>query len=533
MDKVVGIDLGTTFSAIAHINGDTGRPEVIPDPETQERITPSVVLFDDAENVIVGRVAKENAVAEPGKVVEFVKREMGKPKGDPPAGWCFKLGGKEYGAQEISAFTLKKLKQDAQNRLGQPITRAVITVPAYFGEPQRAATAEAGRIAGLEVMAILDEPVASALAYGLDRLDRDQTVFVFDLGGGTFDVVVIEIKGKGLREIAINGDHLLGGKDWDDAIIKYVASEFRAQHGASPMDDLASYQDLQLRAIRAKEELTRRDKSKIVANYQGNSSTVELTRAKFEEITQDLVQRCRSLCDVVLTEAQKTWADIDTILLVGGSTRMPMIASMVREISGKEPTTELNPDECVALGAAWHAVMLQMQTGAGAVAARAEWEVKNPSLVKKLQEVHVRTVLAHDLGVIALDESRRKRSFLMLAKHTPVPCEKTDTFATVEDGQRVALLQVTEGGLYLSGADCDPNDCGVLGEVSITEIPPCPAGSPIEVTYRFSEDKTLEVTGRHVASGKSARAEIKHPGGLTEEEMAEAQRLMQKTTVTS
>lgn len=218
---VVGIDLGTTFSAIAHINEDTGKAEIIPSPE-QDRITPSVVLIEKVNDIIVGEIAKQNAVAEPNKVVEFVKRQMGKPKEDKKdeqgnilvKGWCFEHEGKKYSAQEISAFILKKLKNDAEERLGTMITDAVITCPAYFGDPERAATKEAGVIAGFNVLAVIDEPVAAALSYGLDKLKQDQNVFVFDLGGGTFDVVILEIKGGKIREVVVNGDHLLGGKDW-------------------------------------------------------------------------------------------------------------------------------------------------------------------------------------------------------------------------------------------------------------------------------------------------------------------------------
>lgn len=278
---VVGIDLGTTFSAIAHINEDTGKAEIIPSPE-QDRITPSVVLIEKVNDIIVGEIAKQNAVAEPNKVVEFVKRQMGKPKEDKKdeqgnilvKGWSFEHEGKKYSAQEISAFILKKLKNDAEERLGTIITDAVITCPAYFGDPERAATKEAGVIAGFNVLAVIDEPVAAALSYGLDKLKQDQNVFVFDLGGGTFDVVILEIKGGKIREVVVNGDHLLGGKDWDDEIIRYASKIFKEKYGTYPLDDLSAYQDLQLRAIKAKEELTKREKTKIMCVHAGDRKSV-------------------------------------------------------------------------------------------------------------------------------------------------------------------------------------------------------------------------------------------------------------------
>src|SRR5437867_69045 len=274
--KVVGIDLGTTFSAIAHI--DTyGKPQIIPNSET-ERITPSVIFFDGT-NVIVGTVAKNNAVAEPEKIVDFVKREMGKPKDQ----FHREFDGKVYSAEELSALIIKKLKADAEKYLDQPVTDAVITVPAYFNDAERTATITAGQLAGLNVLQIINEPTAAALAYGLDKLDEDQTVFVFDLGGGTFDVTIMRIKNQELHIIATNGDHRLGGKDWDDIIVNYVAEDFDKQHEENPLLDLQSYQDLQTRAVAAKLQLSSRKHTAIVHNHQGRSVKLDLNRADFEK----------------------------------------------------------------------------------------------------------------------------------------------------------------------------------------------------------------------------------------------------------
>src|SRR5215813_9108510 len=324
--KVVGIDLGTTFSATAHI--DTyGKPQIIPNSET-ERITPSVIFFD-GNNVIVGTVAKNNAVAEPEQIVDFVKREMGKPKEQ----FSREFGGKVYSAEELSALILKKLKADAEKYLKQPVTDAVITVPAYFNDAERTATITAGQLAGLNVLQLVNEPTAAALAYGLDKLDETQTVFVFDLGGGTFDVTIMRIKGHEIEMLATNGDHRLGGKDWDDIIVNHVAQQFDQAHGENPLLDLQSYQDLQSRALAAKIQLSSRARTAIVHNHNGKTLKVELTREEFELMTRHLVEKCKMICEMVMQEARMSWSDVNKVLLVGGMTRMPMVREMVAQLA--------------------------------------------------------------------------------------------------------------------------------------------------------------------------------------------------------
>src|ERR1700678_4405771 len=274
--KAVGIDLGTTFSAIAHID-PYGKPQIIPNAES-ERIAPSVILFDGA-NAIVGTHAKQNAVAEPEKIVDFVKREMGKSKAD----FHREFNNHVYTAKEFSAIIIKKLKNDAQKYLGSEITDAVITVPAYFNDAERTATLHAGQLAGLNVLQIINEPTAAALAYGIDKLDKDQTVFVFDLGGGTFDVTIMRIEDHHIRMLASNGDHRLGGKDWDDIIVNWVAEEFDKLHGENPLLDLQSYQDLYNRALAAKIQLSSRSSTTLVHNFNGKSIKIEITRDQFEK----------------------------------------------------------------------------------------------------------------------------------------------------------------------------------------------------------------------------------------------------------
>src|SRR5215207_5429263 len=279
--KAVGIDLGTTFSAIAHIDA-YGKPQIIPNAES-ERITPSVILFDGT-NAVVGTIAKQNSVAEPDKIVDFVKREMGKSKQQ----FSRTFASKVYSAEELSAIILRKLKGDAEKYLGEVVTDAVITVPAYFNDAERTATLHAGQLAGLNVLQIINEPTAAALAYGLDKLDQDQTVFVFDLGGGTFDVTIMRIENRHMRMVASNGDHRLGGKDWDDVLVNWVADEFDKTHGENPLLDLQSYQDLYNRCLIAKIQLSSRTRTTIVHSYNGKSIKLEVTREDFE-------QRCRHL----------------------------------------------------------------------------------------------------------------------------------------------------------------------------------------------------------------------------------------------
>ena len=355
MRKVVGIDLGTTFSAIAHVN-EFGRPEVIPNAEG-ERITPSVILFDD-DVTIIGETAWRHAIVEPEKIAQLVKLQMGKSKDE----FSMEFGGVEYSAEELSALILKKLKQDAEAYLGTEITDAVITVPAYFKDAERQATRNAGKIAGLNVLQMMSEPTAAALAYGIRYHDADQagqTVFVFDLGGGTFDVTVMKVSGSELEMVATNGDHSLGGKDWDERIITYLADFFEIEHGENPLDDLHTNQDFQLWAVDAKQILSAKQKTRIVCGHNGKNTRVELTQEKFAELTADLLERCGTLCDVVLSEASMTWTDINTVLLAGGSTRMPMVREMIAKVSGKEINPqEVNPDEVVALGAAIQGVFL-------------------------------------------------------------------------------------------------------------------------------------------------------------------------------
>lgn len=535
MGKVVGIDLGTTFSAIAHVN-EYGQPEIIPDPES-DRITPSVIMFDEDSLIAVGKIAKQNAVAVPKQIVEFVKREMGKSKEE----YFGEFDGKKYSAEELSALILQKLKQDAEARLATEITDAVITVPAYFRDAEREATRNAGKIAGLNVLQVLNEPTAAALAYGLDQLGSDQNVFVFDLGGGTFDVTVMRVFGSRIEMIATHGNHRLGGKDWDDKIITYVAQMFASEHGEDPLQDDHAYQDIQLRAISAKEELSKRKRARIACNYNGKSSHVELTRAKFEELTHDLVEECRGLCEMVLIEGDMTWDDIDIVLLVGGSTRMPMVQEMIANISGKEINPqEVNPDEVVALGAAIQGTLRQIEEVTSGTADTAATEDIPDAVIDRFigsdgaPKVTVVDGATHNLGLFALNEERKSAVHVMIPKMETVPCEVVGTFGLAEENQTSILVEVVQdledGKLKDEIIEFEDYKLYKLGECLLEGLPSgLSQGAPIHVTYKYNLDQTLEVTVKG-PNGEIANATIKRPT-LDEEEVAEATKHLQRLEV--
>ena len=521
MGKVVGIDLGTTFSAIAHVD-DHGKSELIPNAEG-ERITPSVILFDD-DVINVGQSALWSATAEPKKIVQFVRSQIGKSKDE----FSKEFNGERYSAEELSALILKKLKQDAEAYLGTDITDAVITVPAYFKDAERQATQNAGEIAGLNVLQVMNEPTAAALAYGISQHDTGQagqTVFAFDLGGGTFDVTIMKVSESELEMVATNGDHSLGGKDWDEKIINYVAETFEIEHGENPLDDPHTAQDFQQRAIDAKKLLSTKQKAPIVANHNGNVTRVELTQEKFEELTADLLERCSALCGVVLSEASMTWEDIDTVLLVGGSTRMPMVREMVAEISGKEINPlEVNPDDVVALGAAIYAKDPNPDSGDGPV---------------------ITEIATHNLGLITLNAERKKCIHVMISKMTPMPCEEKDQFGTAEDNMDSALIEVVQtiehDRLYdeileevAPGKEETEQivafeDAFKLGECLLSLPPGLPEGTPIDVTYKYNLNQILEVTAKG-PDGRTASVEIDRPT-LDDEEIKEATQHLQRRTV--
>jgi len=484
--KIVGIDLGTTFSAIAHIN-QFGVPEVIPNAEG-ERITPSVILFEDNE-IMVGTLARQNAVAMPDKIVEFVKREMGRSVDEYSRGF----GGKVYSAEQLSSLILRKLKEDAEAYLGCQLSDAVITVPAYFNEFQRAATVEAGRLAGFNVHRIINEPTAAALAFGVNKADMDQKAMVFDLGGGTFDVTIMEIKGRNIQMVATNGDHRLGGKDWDDEVIKYVAGLFEEEYGIDPLEDLQAYQDLQAKSVQAKILLSSRPKAMILFGYKGKQLKIELTEEKFRELTVSHLEHCKTLMEVVLDEASLKRSQIDTVLLTGGSTRMPMVKSMLRTFFKKEPNASVNPDEVVSLGAAIEGAMLQVKKG-----------IAGERVVKMLGGITSQDVNSHSLGIVTLKEGRLRNS-IIIPKNTPIPTEMSrNDYVTSYNNQTSLDVYLTQG------EEADPRCCTLLGAYEFNDIPPRPAGkSQIEVTFKYNLNGMVEIEARDISSGKRLSKKVK------------------------
>ena len=506
--KAVGIDLGTTFSAVAHIDA-YGKPQIIPNAES-ERITPSVVLFDGSK-AIVGTIAKNNSVAEPEKIVDFVKREMGKPKEQ----FHREFNGTTYSAEELSALILKKLKSDAEKYLKIPVTDAVITVPAYFNDSERTATITAGRLAGLNVLHIINEPTSAALAYGLDKLDEDQTVFVFDLGGGTFDVTLMRIAEHRLEMVATNGDHRLGGKDWDDIIVNHVAEEFDRAHGENPLLDLQSYQDLQSRALAAKIQLSSRDRTTIVHSHNGKSIKVELTREEFERMTKHLVEKCKAICEIVMREAQMQWSQVNKILLVGGMTRMPMVREMIAKLASVPLAEDVNPDEAVAVGAAIQAVLSLLNEEDATGEKMLPSETRQQFSSREGGLIQVRNITSHTLGVVLWDETHLEEYvFPMIKKMTSMPAVAKNSFGTATANMQRAIVRIVEGESTL------PQECTPLGICDV-ELPPfLPKGSPVELTYEYNANQVLEVAVE--ACGNCASVSIERKTGLSEAELDRA-----------
>ena len=521
MGKLIGIDLGTTFSAAACVN-EYGKPEILPNAESG-RITPSAVLFDE-DAVLVGKHAVAGSVAAPDRFVSFVKRQMGKSAAD----FCREIDGRKYSADELSAIILKKVKQDAEDCLKADVTDAVVTVPAYFGDAQRAATANAGKIAGLNVQQLVNEPTAAAIAYGIDKLGRDQRVFVFDLGGGTFDVTLMEVSGETIRMIQTNGDPRLGGKDWDDPIALMVADRFKAEHGVDPLLDGLGAQSLQLQAVDAKEALSQRAKTRIVCQHEGASTTVQLTRDQFEELTATKLDRCRSLCETVMRDAGMQWSDIDTVLLVGGSTRMPAIQKMLGALTGKEINPrELNPDEAVALGAALHGTLRQIKEqphAAGDMAAAVSARYGS-------SDVQIIDGASHPLGTAAYDHQGVYRNNVLIEKMQPIPCKTTsDDFATRTADQRSVELLVLQGLPHAqSETDTIKFADYTIGKV-VLELPRgTPAGTRLIVTYEYTKDQTLQVSAQG-PDGRVANTTITRET-LNDDQVKAAATALQRVTV--
>ena len=498
--KIAGIDLGTTYSAIAHFD-EYGKATILPNSD-HERVTPSVILFDEGE-AIVGKIAKNMAIANPKRVVQFVKRHMGEPN------WHRDIDGHRFTPEILSAIILKRLVQDAEDQLGEPITDVVITCPAYFNDVERRLTREAGRIAGLNVLGILNEPTAAALAYGLNTTPKRHTALVFDLGGGTFDVTILEVEGNDIRVIATDGERRLGGKDWDDMLVERVAQAFAAQHGVDPRNDPESNQDLIIRAEEAKKSLSSRSKAKLLLQAGGRQLRLDVDREEFERLTEPLLARTERKLNMVLEKAGLRDEDIDVVLPVGGSTRMPAVFDLLERRFGNRAGEWVPPDECVAMGAAyWAAILLvreaqRFEESGDHAAVRAIESAVPEDLYVILGETKVQNVNSHSLGVVALDKAGRKINKVMIPAQTPIPCSVTKEFATAFDDQSTIEVRILEGD------SDDPAACADLGRCVISGLPPGrPKGSRIHLTYSYAEEGVVEVHARDLESGQEVTTEI-------------------------
>lgn len=483
MAKVIGIDLGTTNSCMAVM--EAGKPTIINNAEGG-RITPSVVGFTETGERIVGEVAKRQAISNPENTVASIKRKMGTKE-------KVGIGDKEYTPQEISAMIIQKLRRDAESRLGEKITQAVITVPAYFDDSQRTATKDAGEIAGLEVLRIINEPTASSLAYGLDK-EEGATILVYDLGGGTFDVSTLEL-GEGVFEVkSTSGDTHLGGDDWDQRIIDWLVGEFKEKNGIDLREDKVAIQRLKDAAEKAKIELssvltTNINLPFIAADKSGPKHIdVKLTRSKFEAMTSDLVERTARSIGQALSDAKLEPKDIGKVILVGGQTRSPAVQKLVREYFGKEPYKDINPDECVALGAAIQAGVL-----AG--------EVKEVLLL----DVTPLTLSIETLGGIATP---------LVERNTTIPTRKSQIFSTAADNQSSVEIHILQGEREMAVYNT------TLGRFILDGIPPAPRGIPqIEVTFDIDANGILNVKAKDLGTGKEQSITIEKPGALPKEEI--------------
>ena len=485
MAKAVGIDLGTTNSVVAVL--EAGDPVVIPNSEGA-RTTPSVVAFaKDGGEVLVGEVAKRQAITNPDRTIRSVKRHMG-------TSWKTEIDGKNYASQEISARTLMKLKRDAEAYLGDTVTQAVITVPAYFDDAQRTATKEAGQIAGLEVLRIINEPTAAALAYGLDKEGEEQTILVFDLGGGTFDVSVLEI-GDGVFEVkSTSGDTELGGDDWDNAVIDWLVSQFKNAHGVDLGADKMAAQRLKEAAEKAKIELSTTQSTSInlpfvTATAEGPLHLEEtLSRSKFQELTADLLARVRKPFEAAIKDAGLKQADIDHVVMVGGSTRMPAVTELVESMTGKEANKTVNPDEVVAVGAAVQAGVLKGD----------------------VTDILLLDVTPLSLGI----ETKGSVMHKLIERNTTIPTRRTETFTTADDNQPSVEIHVLQGEREIAGAN------KTLGKFQLVELPPAPRGIPqIEVTFDIDANGIVHVSAKDRATNKEQSITITGQSTLSKDDI--------------
>ena len=506
--NLVGIDLGTTFSVIAHLDAK-GKPATLPNKDG-DPLTPSAVYLDGA-SAIVGKAAREAAAVDASRVALCIKRDMGGVR------YSHAVDGRVFRPETLSAIVLRKLKQDAERHIG-PIAKAVITVPAFFNETRRKATEDAGRIAGLDVIDVLNEPTAAALSYAmsgqasgngdspLDVPGGALTALVYDLGGGTFDVTVVRLATKRFETLATDGAVQLGGKDWDEKIVQYVAAQFRARYGIDPLADEQRRATLTALAERSKILLSDLPHAPLECFHQEHSLKLNLTRAQFEEMSRELLVQTQIVTELVVQQAKLNWSEIDRVLLVGGSTRMPMVKDMLRKATGKEPDDSLDADQVVARGAAIHAGIVAAQGIAGELSI-------DEDLKEELKDVEVFNVNAYSLGVAATKRGQPINAFV-IAKNTQLPFAASRIFRLTKAGATHVAVKVLEG-------ESDrPGDNIPIGKCVVTGLPPnLPIRSPVQVRLSYGANGRISVMALDMAGGRFAQAEIKREYGLTEDDI--------------
>ena len=503
----VGIDLGTTFSAIARLNDD-GEPEVVENADGLP-ITPSLVLLDE-DRVVVGPSFQRMSVANPEQIVEAVKREMGNKD------FHVVYQNKKLSPEFVSALILKKMKQDAEKQIG-PIANAVITVPYYFNDVRRKATQDAGRIAGLNVVDIINEPTAATLAYAwgqnvlgrVDITENERTILVYDLGGGTFDVTVVRYTPTAFRVLATDGDVMLGGLDWSARLADHLVQQFKQKYDLDPSTSPETMMTFHQEAEDAKRDLSTQTQVPISVYFEGKTLSVSLSRAEFERMTADLLQRTKDTTELVMQQAGVKPGTMDEVILVGGSTYMPVIEQMLREVTSQEPSRELLPERAVAEGAAIHASILQARSGGT--------ENIPEAVLKRLKNVRTSDVNSHSLGIKISDpaDESRKINHVMIPRNTPIPHKVSQQFGTNSDGQQRVHVEILEGDAV------DPDACELIGDFRVFNLPSSlPKGSPVAITYAYDSAGRINATATELTGNNEAHTEIVRDSGLDESDVS-------------
>lgn len=513
MEKVlaVGIDLGTTYSSLSYLN-DYGEPEILSNAEG-ERLTPSAVFFDDG-SIVVGEIAKENSLSYPDKVVMFVKREMGNPN------WHYNYQGERLTPVEISSLILKKLKNDAEMAFNHEVPYVVITVPAYFDDSRRRATITAGEMAKFRVLKLINEPTAAAIAFGMTRAQKDETVLIYDLGGGTFDVTLMRVENKGnnIRIIASEGDHQLGGKDFDDAIIKICAKTFEQEHGFNPTDDLIDFQQLRKDSENAKKELSIRKRTSLIVRSRGYRSQVVITQDQFNEAIKPKIDTTSALIRSLLRTAGVKAGEIDRVLMIGGSTRIPLVRETVEKLLEVSPDVSVNPDEAVSHGAAIVASKEMLH----------QMPSKTMPVVKdKIGSLQIVDVVSHSIGIEAsVPGSNQMINSILIKKNSPIPTEVSKEFVTQAHNQTGIQIKVFQGEFQ------NPSLCNPIGNFVMTGLPPGrPPGKKVRVTVSCTTNGVIEIFARDIESGIEMQTTIEYTIGQSKQELSAKKLWMQSQII--